>query len=175
MYIYINIIKIFSQPKVDSSAWVTWRRILLLDVGYSRSHSLYPGKHSILQRINVGPRVESEAIWEAEWKHNVTIVSDHPKLHDVDWIFGFHHYQYILWGQNKPTVVLWVHYLILAEIFSSKKKNNKICSVGGDAFVYSKSFQRSFFFSCPSWPGIKIGSFSSCMRNSECRHILSVW
>ena len=37
--------------------------------------------------------VEYEAMWEDEWRHNFTIANDHPKHHDVDWMFGFHHYQ----------------------------------------------------------------------------------
>ena len=28
---------------------------------------------------------------------------------------------------------------------------------------------------CPSWPVIKIGSFSSCMRNAKCLHALLAW
>ena len=29
-------------------------------------------------------------------KHNVTVTSDHPINHDVDWVFGFHQYQYLV-------------------------------------------------------------------------------
>ena len=31
---------------------------------------------------------------KAEWRHNITITSDHSKYYDVDWIFGFHQYEY---------------------------------------------------------------------------------
>ena len=45
----------------------------------------------------------SEAMWKDELRHNATIASDHLKHHDVDWVFGFHHY--LSWGQSKPMVV----------------------------------------------------------------------
>ena len=35
-----------------------------------------------------------------------TITNDRTKYHDVDWVFAFHHYRYILWGKSKPRVVL---------------------------------------------------------------------
>ena len=31
---------------------------------------------------------------EDEWRHDITIASDHPKHHDVDWVFDFYHYEY---------------------------------------------------------------------------------
>ena len=68
-------------------------------------------------------------------------------------------------------VVLWVNHLILAEMFSGLRKN-KVCSVGGDAWICWKALQRGLS-SCPLWPLIKIFHFSSGMKNSECLHALS--
>ena len=44
----------FWPPKLNSSTYVTWRRILLTDVGYSNNHRLYPGQQYLA--------VESEAM-----------------------------------------------------------------------------------------------------------------
>ena len=76
---------------------------LLSDIEYSNSQSFNSVQHYLFQAFNVSLHVECVAMKEDEWRHNVIIVSDHPKYHDVDWVFDFHPYQYILWGQNKPT------------------------------------------------------------------------
>ena len=34
--------------------------------------------------------VETETMWEDECRHYITIASDHPKHHNVDWLFSFH-------------------------------------------------------------------------------------
>ena len=38
------------------------------------------------------------------------------KYHDVDPVFGFYPYRYILWGQSRPMVILQFHHLILEEL-----------------------------------------------------------
>ena len=43
--------------------------------------------------IYVGFRIESEAIWEDEWEYNVSIASDHPEHHAMDWVLAFHKYE----------------------------------------------------------------------------------
>ena len=48
----------------------------------------------------------------------------------------------------------------------SHLRKTKACSVGGDAWVCSKALQHSLSF-CPTWPMIKIGPFSSCMKNTD--------
>ena len=108
--------EIFTQPRLGS-ACVVCHRVLLPGIGSSISPFLDLGKYYLFQTPNVGLCVKSETIWEDKWKHTITIVSDNPKHSDVDWVFGFHHYCYILWRQTKLTVVLWVDHLILAEIF----------------------------------------------------------
>ena len=107
---------------------VIWRIALLRDVGSYRSHPLDPGLYCLLQSLDIGLRVKSDAMWEDEWKHHVNITGDHPKHFDVDRVFGSHLFQYILLGQNKPTVV---HHVILEEKFSHWRKT-KACSVGAD-------------------------------------------
>ena len=44
-------------------------------------------------------------------------------------------------------------------------RKNKVYSVGGNAWVCSKALQPGLF-SCASWPVMKIGLFSYCMRNT---------
>ena len=46
----------------------------------------------------------------------------HPKHQDVDWVFGFHEYRYVLWGQGTTTV----HHLILAETFLIWEKSKHV-------------------------------------------------
>ena len=116
--------EIFLQPTLGSSTYEAWHRVLLPDVESSITHPLDPGQNFLLQILDVGLRVESETTWEIEWRHNITIDSYFSKRQDVDWVFGFHHYWYILWGQNKPTVVLWVHIWAWQKFFSSKKKQS---------------------------------------------------
>ena len=61
---------------------------------YSKtSSSSYPfdqGQHYLLQVLNMGLCVEFEAMWKDKWRHNITIIGDHHKQHDMDWVFGFH-------------------------------------------------------------------------------------
>ena len=38
--------------------------------------------------------VECEDTQDDEWRHNITIASDHPKHHNVDWVIGFHQYEF---------------------------------------------------------------------------------
>ena len=78
---------------------------MLQDVRSSTSQSLNPGQHYLLKIVDIGLHVESEAIWEHEWSHNITITIDHSEHNDVDWVLGFNPYQYILWGLIKSTVV----------------------------------------------------------------------
>ena len=40
--------------------------------------------------------VVSETMCEDEWRHNITIASDHPKHYDVDLVFRFHLYRWII-------------------------------------------------------------------------------
>ena len=75
-----------------SPACVSWHRVLLLDVRSLNSLPLNPS-HCLLQSLDEGLGVECEAMWEDEWKHNITIISDPPlKHHDRDWVFGFPHH-----------------------------------------------------------------------------------
>ena len=82
---------------------------------------------------------------------------------------AFHQYQYILWGQSKPMIVLWVHSLILAEIFLIREKPKYVQLDG--ILEFFESF-RARFFLLSSIACDKIGPFSSCMRNTECLYSL---
>ena len=66
-------------------ACVVWYRVLLLN----------PEQNCLLPAFHVDLDVECEATWEDELKHNITITSDHSKHHLVDWLFGFHQYEYV--------------------------------------------------------------------------------
>ena len=46
--------------------------------------------HYLLQAYDDVFRVESEATWKDESRHNVSITYDHCKQHHVDKVFGFH-------------------------------------------------------------------------------------
>ena len=81
--------EIFSGPKLGSAACVAWCRVLFPDVRSSSSHPLDPSQYYLLQAIDVGLRVESEAMWEYEWRHKVTITRDHFKHLHVDWVLSF--------------------------------------------------------------------------------------
>ena len=85
--------EIFLQPALGSPACVAWRRVSLPDVGPSSSCPLDPGGQ-LFRALDVGLYVKDEAIWEDEWKHNVTTTSDHLKHHDVDLIFGVYQYEF---------------------------------------------------------------------------------
>ena len=74
-------------------------------------------------------------MWEDEWKHNITIPSDHPKYDNVDWMYGFYHDRYIELEQSKPTNVLWVHDLITAKFFLIKEKSKRVQLEGMFEFV----------------------------------------
>ena len=126
----------------------------MADVGFSCSHPLGPGQH-YLQALDIGLHVEFEAMWEDESRYNITIASDYSKHHEVDWVFGFHQYWYILWILCKPMVDLSVYHLFLAEIFLIWNKT-KACLDAGDAWVGLLQHGLSF---CLSWPMIKIGLF----------------
>ena len=62
-------------------------------VGSFSWHSLDPGQHYLPRALDVGLWVESEAMWEHEWRHHVTITSDHPICHEMNWLLAFF-YQY---------------------------------------------------------------------------------
>ena len=96
-------------------------RILLLDVGSYNSYPLDPGRHCLLHAIEVSLRLESVAILEDELRHKVTVAIEHPKHHDVDWIFGFNQYWYILWGNKFFEFIIWFE----LKCFSSKNKKTK--------------------------------------------------
>ena len=95
--------EIFSQPHMFLV--LRWHNT------YSYCYPLGPLQHYLLQSLDEGLCVESDAVWEDEWRNNVNIDSDHTK-HDVDWVFGLH--RYILWDESRPMVVLWLHHLISA-------------------------------------------------------------
>ena len=69
---------------------------LLTDIGSFSGYPLDPGQHYLYQVLDIDLRVESETIWDNELRDNVTIASDHPKHHDVDWVFSFYQHQYEL-------------------------------------------------------------------------------
>ena len=50
----------------------------------------HPSQHKFVLAFDIGLGVESEAMWEDEWRHNITITLDHSKYCDVNWVFGFH-------------------------------------------------------------------------------------
>ena len=103
---------IFSQPTLGSTAYMAWRRFFLPDIESSNNQSLNLRLHYALHALDAGLCVESKTMWEDDWRHNVTLAIDHRIHHDVEWMFGFHQYQYILWGKSKQLVVQWVYHLI---------------------------------------------------------------
>ena len=60
------------------------------DMVSSSSHPLDPEKNYLLQTLDIGFPVEFKAKWEDGLSNKVAIASDHPKHHNVDWVFGFH-------------------------------------------------------------------------------------
>ena len=70
--------EILLQLTLGSSACVAWCRVLWTDVVSSSSYFLNPGQHFLLQALNGGLHVESETMWVDEWRHNISIASDHP-------------------------------------------------------------------------------------------------
>ena len=55
----------------------------------SSCHFLNPGS-----KTSFGPLMQA-SLEENKWRHSVTIASDHPKHHDIDWVFGFHQFESI--------------------------------------------------------------------------------
>ena len=68
---------IFWQPRKGSSAFGSWRRDLLPDIGSSNCHPLVPEQHYLHRHLMLW-YVVSIAKLEGEWRHNLTINSDHP-------------------------------------------------------------------------------------------------
>ena len=60
----------------------------------SAALALDPSQHYFLQALDEGRRVEFEAMWVDEARYDVTIMNDHLKYLDVNWVFGFHQYEY---------------------------------------------------------------------------------
>ena len=87
------VVEIFCQPILGSPACVAEHRILLPDLESSSNHPHDPGQYSLFKLLDVGLRVQSDAIWKDEWRH-ITIARDHLKHHDLVWVFGFHQYEY---------------------------------------------------------------------------------
>ena len=48
---------------------------------------------------------------------------EHPKCHNADFVFGFHQYRHIFWGQSQ--VVLWIYQLIFVKSFHIWEKVSK--------------------------------------------------
>ena len=55
----------------------------------SQSRSAY-----FFQAFDIGLCIKCETMWEDIQRHNVTISSDHPKYHYMNWVFGFYQYEY---------------------------------------------------------------------------------
>ena len=68
----------FCQSRLVFPVCMTWYRVLFLDEAYFSNHPLDPGEHYHLQELDAGLCVESDGTWEDEWRHNITIISDHP-------------------------------------------------------------------------------------------------
>ena len=47
--------------------------------------------------------MESKAMWEDESSHDITIICDHFNHYDVDWVFGFHYYEFPSRLTQKPS------------------------------------------------------------------------
>ena len=82
--------EIFLQPTLGSAACVAWHSVPLPVVGSSNSHPLNTGQYYLLQVFDICLYVEYEAMWEDECRHNIAVISDYHKHHDVEWVFGFH-------------------------------------------------------------------------------------
>ena len=81
--------EIFWQLRLVPPICMAWHWVLLTNAGSFSSHLLNPRQYYLFQALGEGLHVGLEAMWEEEWRHNVTIASDHPKHHDVNWVFGF--------------------------------------------------------------------------------------
>ena len=110
----------FSDSKNQVLQFVRHGAVLLPDVGSSSCHPL---------SLDVGHHVQCEVMWEDEWKHNVTMTSDHPKHHHEDWVFGFSSLSENFLRIEQANILLFVHYLILTEkkVFSDEG-NTLVCS-----------------------------------------------
>lgn len=67
-----------------SNMWIMVQNLplgTLLMQGYNTSSRLFVAGHH---------GGGAAAVWEDEWKHNVTITCDYAKPHDVDWMFEFY-------------------------------------------------------------------------------------
>ena len=85
MEFYWSLTQPHSQyPRLDSPVWVAWHRVLLPNVVSSSNHPLDPGQYFFLQALDVDLYIKFKDMWEDEWKHNINIVYDHLKHHDVD-------------------------------------------------------------------------------------------
>ena len=80
----------------SSLTHLVWCRVLLWGAGTSSSNPLNPDQHYLLQARDVKFCVKSEANWENDWRHNITITCDHLKYCDVDCVFDFHKYEPVL-------------------------------------------------------------------------------
>ena len=119
----------------------------LLLVASLSCYSLDSNQHYLLKALDVNFYVGCEAMCKNEQRCNFCIACDQAKLYGVGWVFAFHQYRYILWGQSEPTVVLWVHNLVLAEIFLIWEKPKHV-RLEGSAWVCSKALLSSLP-SCP--------------------------
>ena len=111
----------------------------------------------------------------------ITIANDHPKNHEVDWLnqYQFHHVE--IERANGYSVSLPSDH---SQIFSRLRKP-KACSVGGNAWVCSKSLLRdltSFFQACDKnwlffifYGKYQMSSCTTCLiRNSDIPIFLSM-
>ena len=97
--------------------------------------------------------------------------------------FFFHQYQYILWGKWKPAVFLWVHQLILKEIFSSEKyqhrmgwKRNLILFKSFASLFYLSSFRNFDKKIVPSYIVWEIPNvFMHCLLDKTLRYSHFTW
>ena len=115
---------VMSQKFSHCQAWVlllVWHgvRYCCQMKGSCSRLSLGPEKYYLLQALHVNLHTESEVTWENEWKYNINIASDHPRHHDVNWLFSFHHCWYMFSGQRNsenlpiaPSVCIYIYIYI---------------------------------------------------------------
>lgn len=65
------------------------------NIGSSSSHLLDGRQPHLIQTLSLVHRVESEAVWEEEWKHDFAIIRDHFKNHEVDWMIDLYYSRYM--------------------------------------------------------------------------------
>ena len=102
--------------------------------------------------------MSSEVMKKDEWRHTVTIASDHPKYPDVDGLFDIHYNQLHLVGIEQTNGCSVTLLFDPGGIFVRLDRMLKLIK---------KTLKRDNS-SCLLWPVIKIGLFSFCVRNSEC-------